>query len=84
MKVRAAPSPGRRAVTLSWGAPTGTPAKVEIYDIHGKQVAVFDNVHPGYSWDLRDTTGSRVSQGIYWIKVRTGSQFGSQKVLVLE
>lgn len=61
---------------------------IKIYDLSGRKIRSFENisVSPGYQeilWDGKDEQGTRVSSGLYFIRVRGEGAFeASSRVLV--
>jgi hypothetical protein len=85
------PNPARASVGTSFelSVPHGVRARVSIFDVSGRRVAdlVDGPLEPGthvLRWDGRDSRGSRVASGVYFVRARAGSFSHRGKVVVLE
>jgi hypothetical protein len=85
------PSPARSAVSIRLGIPStqGSPkVSVDIYDVRGRLVRqVHDGgLDPGFhefKWEGKDEYNTRVSSGIYFIKVSRSHQSKSRKIVLV-
>jgi hypothetical protein len=85
------PSPARSAVSIRLGIPStqGSPkVSVDIYDVRGRLVKqVHDGgLDPGFhefKWEGQDEYNTRVSSGIYFIKVSRSHQSKSRKIVLV-
>ncbi len=82
------PNPARAGSSLRYSL--GYPARVtaEVFDVTGRVTATLHDewTRAGEqiaSWDLRDSTGRRVSSGVYFVRVTADGTSISDKVLVL-
>ena len=65
----------------AWGA------TVAVYDVTGRLIrTVVDRAMPpgahDAAWDARDESGVKVSAGLYFVRLRTGGESYTQKVVV--
>jgi len=87
--VSVAPSLANRPTTISFSLPRSGNVAVRIYSSSGNLVrTVLDRaLNAGVSsalWDLRDNTGSRVADGMYFYEVTAGNASVRGKVSVLK
>jgi hypothetical protein len=85
------PNPARAEVNIRLGVPSnasGAKMSVEVFDVQGRRVkqVYSGNPDPGFHelhWDGTNTSGQRVSSGIYFLQVDSaGGKTGSKVVLV--
>ena len=81
------PNPFERTTTIRFELPRETTARLEVFDLQGRRVAVLaDGPLPtGYhavDWDRRDFQGVRVRPGVYLYRLAAGT-FRDQKKMVL-
>ncbi|MGQ0720944.1 MAG: FlgD immunoglobulin-like domain containing protein [Candidatus Eiseniibacteriota bacterium] len=83
--LRAAPNPFRSGVTLRFALQEPADARLEIYDVAGRQVrSLYWSGRAGeqtVDWDGRDEAGGAVAAGVYFVRLTTGTQHLSAKVL---
>jgi hypothetical protein len=87
--VSVAPSPANRPTTISFSLPKSENVAVRVYSSSGNLVrTVLDRtLNAGVSsalWDLRNNSGSRVADGMYFYEVTAGSASIRGKVSVLK
>ncbi len=86
------PNPFNGSTTISYNA---TPnlhelAQIKIYNIKGQLVREFLNVAPSPSlpvsvtWDGKDSSGKKVSPGIYFYHLSAGNYFATKKCVMIE
>jgi hypothetical protein len=85
----AGPNPFRASADLTfWMESPGT-ARVAVYDIHGREVALLsdgprsEGVH-AIRWNGRDDEGKSASVGVYFLKVQTEAGEASRKIVRLK
>ncbi len=83
------PNPFNPTTTISYGLPTGSDVKIEIYNVLGQNVRnLMDEYQTaGYKsivWDGEDFTGSKVSSGIYFYTIKAGDYQASRKMLMIK
>jgi len=82
-----APNPFRRETTISFDLPQSAPARVSVYNVSGALVrtlldgAVAAGPH-AVSWEGRDDRGVDVAQGIYVLRLESGSNVATRKVVL--
>jgi hypothetical protein len=82
------PSPARGAVNISYYLPAQESPSLEIFDVLGRKVRSLDvpkqaQGHHSLAWDgLRDN-GTEAAAGVYWIRMRLGSQSVMARVVLL-
>jgi hypothetical protein len=79
---------GRQQATLRAALPTAMAARVQIFDINGRQVRLMsDGVLPAGGtplvWDLRDDAGRRAPPGVYFGRLSTPLGMRTAHVVVL-
>jgi FlgD Ig-like domain len=75
----AAPNPARGALRLRFGVPREAPVKLEVFDVAGQRVStlVDSAMPPGYHsvvWQGVRDGGERVSSGMYYFRLATGTE----------
>ena len=77
-------SPGRDALQFAFALPSGPPARVEVFDVLGRQVAraSLDQYKPGFYTHRLEFRGRAVS-GVYFIRLSQGTQSNSRRVSFL-
>jgi hypothetical protein len=76
------------AVELTIPSTGGGPISVDAFDVAGRRIrSLFDGaLAPGSQtvrWNLADDSGSRVSAGVYFIRVRQGSETDARSLVVV-
>jgi hypothetical protein len=85
----AAPNPFRAGTELRFATPTAGPVTLEIFDVHGRRVAVplagepLDAGAHAVRWDGRNRSGRAVAAGVYFLRLQAGSEARSGKILRL-
>lgn len=79
--------PGRSGAALRLAMPAPAPARVELFDVHGRLVRVLLDrvVEAGVSrlsWDGRDRRGHARDAGVYFARVRAGGEEAVTRVLL--
>jgi len=87
--LRAAPNPFRADVTLSFALPGRENAEIGVYDLTGRRVrslhrGALDGGEHRMTWDGRDEEGGVVSAGLYFVRVRAGTNEFSTRVVRLK
>ncbi len=82
------PNPFNPTTTISFTLPASSPFKLEIYNITGQLIRVYEGIgEPGLnviSWDSKDKTGNDVSSGVYFYKLTTGNFSEVRKMVLLK
>ncbi|MFC1800418.1 hypothetical protein ACFL2Z_05900, partial [Candidatus Eisenbacteria bacterium] len=88
------PNPFRETTAINFTFPSGygvsgDGASIEIHDIRGRTVASLSRAIRGRCsgtviWDGRDRAGARVSPGIYFVKVASGSLVEVRRVVLVK
>ncbi len=83
------PNPFRERTAINFTLPPGGGASIEIHDIRGRTVASLGRAMRGRSsgtviWDGRDRMGARVSPGIYFVKITSGSLVEVTRVVLIK
>jgi len=84
----ASPTPFRVSVQVSWALPRAGEARVAVYDLTGRRIAVlFEGRHDGVAmsrgWDGRDDAGREVAAGVYFVRLEAEGAMESRKVVLL-
>jgi hypothetical protein len=81
------PNPFGETCAFLLKAPSGRRARMCVFDVRGRLVDVlFDGRTDGPTeifWDGRNSTGARVSSGIYFVQARSGSKTAVSKVILV-
>ncbi len=83
------PNPFRDRVTIRWRIEDGRwkseDISLRIYDATGRLVKEFilPTASTAISWDGRDDSGRKVGSGVYFVRLETGNQKFTRKVLLL-
>lgn len=80
------PNPSRGAVNVQFVSPVSGGGTVEIFDASGRQVAALARGHFSAGphvlrWDGRDANGIMAAAGLYWVRVRVGSEIASRAIV---
>ena len=83
-----APRTATRRVSIEFGLPFGTRARLSIYDAQGRLVrSLLDaSLGPGrheIAWDLRDDAGSALGPAACWVRLDAGTERRTARVIVL-
>jgi hypothetical protein len=87
--LRATPNPFNPKTQLSFGLKRAGNVTVSVYDLHGRLVSelyrgFLDVGHHSEEWNGTNSSGQRVSSGVYFARLK-GADFAlSQKVLLLK
>ncbi len=83
--LRAYPNPFRADVTLLVAVPAGTTGAIEIFDVRGRRVRAFEarTGETALRWDGRSEQGVSLPQGLYFVHLRAGAEFRTQRVILL-
>jgi len=75
---------------LSFYVPTPCIPRLSIHDVSGRQVRVLAEGGgvrpPGWrraGWDGRDEGGSRLSAGVYWIRLEAGGMETTRRITLI-
>jgi hypothetical protein len=87
-RLRLSSNPFRDQLSLQFDVPDAAQADVRIYDTAGRQVRRLEpnkwgTLERRATWDGRDESGTSVSAGVYFVRVRAGTEQLSAKVLRL-
>ncbi len=83
--VRVEPSVGAAPFELSFAAPPGPEARVEVYDAAGRPVRTLDAAGTTRAyWDGRDRRGRAVATGIYLVRAFDESRSSTVKMVLTE
>lgn len=84
-----APNPMHGDVTLAYALPRAGLVSLRVYDLRGRLVrTLIDGMHGAGAgsarWDGRDSGGTRVRPGVYFVRLRAPEAKGVRKVVVME
>jgi hypothetical protein len=83
------PNPSSSGVDIRYALSRDVAPKMQVYDVRGREVRSLDSsgqtqgVHSAY-WDRTDRHGTRVSPGVYWIRLSTDRVSDTRKVVLVE
>jgi len=83
------PNPFNPSTSISYTIPEKNSVNLNIYDVSGSLVRnlVNESLEPGFytvSWDGTNFYGSKVSAGMYFYKIQSGSFVSTQKMIFLK
>jgi hypothetical protein len=77
------PNPFAETTEIRFGIPTDGRARIAVYDVNGREVdLVIDRVLPAGYHSVSWCNGDNLSTGLYFIKLRTGTEEVTQKAVV--
>ncbi|MDD2890184.1 MAG: T9SS type A sorting domain-containing protein [bacterium] len=82
------PNPIVNNGTISYSLKQGSKVELNIYDLSGKLVKTLDNGiqtlgTKTINWDAKDNCGNKVSSGMYFCKLKTGTDTLTKTLVVL-
>ena len=82
------PNPTKGATRLAFELPEQSQVRIQVFDLQGKLIRnlVQGGQPAGYhvaTWDGLDSSGNKVSDGIYFVRMITGKQRFAQRLLVI-
>ena len=83
------PNPFREVTTLELSLPARARTELAVFDVHGRLVTklVDDVLEPGphvAQWDGRSPAGRPVAAGVYFVRLKSGAETRSRKVVRLQ
>jgi hypothetical protein len=83
------PNPFNPTTTFSYGLPSNSNVRIEIFNVLGQSVRVLldDYQSAGYqsiTWDGLDNSGSQVTSGVYFYKINAGEFNQTKKMLMIK
>jgi hypothetical protein len=86
--LRAYPNPFNPAATISYSVPAAGTARISVFDVAGRLVATLVDRHhtPGnhqVSWSGRDTGGTPVASGAYFVRLETQTGNLTRKLVLV-
>ena len=88
-EVVARPNPFRGTTSIEFEMPRGEMTRISVYDLRGRRVRTLTEsfLAPGSQtarWDGTDSSGRRVSPGIYIVRLRAGSRAATSKIVLMK
>jgi hypothetical protein len=82
------PNPFNAGTTLSFSLPAAAEVELAIYDVSGRRVALVERGRRGAGvfdrpWDGTDDGGKPLSSGVYFLRLRAGTEEAVRKIVVL-
>ena len=83
------PNPMNTHTTIKYQLATTQRVSLKVYDIAGQLVRTLATGHEQAGsheviWDSRDTRGSKVASGVYFVKLEAGENTATQKLLLIK
>ena len=79
------PNPFHEKINIEWHSASNHAVSIDIYDVIGQSVNHFNHrsAHNRIVWDGRDSSGNKVSSGVYFLKFKAGDYSTTEKLLLL-
>jgi hypothetical protein len=82
------PNPTQQGASLRLGLPEQTRIRGDVFDLPGRRVAtIATGVYPAgwhtLAWDGRNRAGSRVSAGVYLLRITVGARALDRRLVVM-
>jgi len=77
------PNPFNPSAVISWQLAVGSPVKLVLYDISGREVAVLVNEKQKAGYHQIEFDASNLASGIYVYRLQSGNYVQSKKMLLL-
>jgi S-formylglutathione hydrolase FrmB len=78
------PNPFNPSTTIRYSLPSSANVKLSVYDLLGREIATLVNEEQSAGWKEVQWNAGRVSSGIYFYKLTTGSFVEVKKMMVLK
>lgn len=87
--LRTHPNPFNPSVTIEYDAPLGSPVAIAVFDLTGRLVRtlVDDRTNSGtgrVTWHGYNTAGVRMASGVYFIRLESGHERTTHKIVLLK
>ena len=88
-KISNYPNPFHQSTRIEFELKESSPVKATIYNIKGQQVRqLLDGIltagRQPLIWDAKDSSGTACSSGIYYLKLETGTNISTHKMLLIK
>ncbi len=85
----ARPNPFNPVTTIAFALPEAGPARLAVYDVSGRLVAVLaEGVHEAGEheavWNGRDTAGRQLGSGVYFVRLETAGSVSTRKMVMVK
>ena len=82
------PNPFRASAEIRFGLPSASAARVAVFDVEGRLIweKNLEDLDPGYhsvSWAGQNTSGRKVSPGVYFIRLEAEAGSAGSKAVLL-
>ena len=82
------PNPSNRSLSVGLELPSPTKVQAEIFNLAGQMVrTLMDNFFPAghldLVWDEKDSRGSKVAPGIYFMRITAGGENATRQITIL-
>jgi hypothetical protein len=89
INLKVGPNPARAGAVIEYVVPADCPVRLKVYDVRGRVVnSLFDGRraagHYRVEWAGKSQSGGEVAPGIYFVRLETGKQTRSQKLVYLK
>jgi hypothetical protein len=82
--LHAFPNPFSNSITIEFFLPEPSPVKVSLYDIFGNEVDVIARNDYQQGLQRVEYSGSRLSQGMYYLRVQTGTMTATERIVLVK
>jgi plastocyanin len=87
--VAPSPNPTRGAMSFQFALRTPGRARAQVFDVHGRQVAVLvdRDFVPGVhtmTWDGRSSSGARPGAGLYYVRLQLPGYEAARRIVLME
>jgi hypothetical protein len=81
---RAYPNPFSESITIEYSLPEPSPIKISLYDIFGNEVDVIERNEYQQGVQRVEYSGSKLSQGMYFLRVMAGTMTATERVVFVK
>jgi C1A family cysteine protease len=85
----ARPNPFNPSTTIAFALPEAGPARLAVYDVAGRLVAVLaEGLHDAgehrATWDGRDAEGRQLGSGVYFVRLEAAGKLATRKMVMVK
>jgi carboxypeptidase T len=81
------PNPARDRARFAFALPRANRARLEVLDVQGRRVRLladgsYTATRYEFGWDLRDSAGRRAAPGVYLLRLSTGAEVATRRLVI--